>query len=254
MLRCFRAIIQFISLVQKRGSRVVGKLYGVGVGPGDPELLTLKAKRILEEVDIICTPQSKKGRDSIALKIVKAEIDCQKRVKRLLFPMTREQNKLNQFWKQAAAEMIPLLKAGQDLAFITIGDPLLYSTYIYILEKIKLKSAEIEIETVPGITSIAACSAKINLALAERDENLLVIPATYNLNSLESSLKEYENIVLLKVARNYDKIVKLLASLNLKNNAFFISRCGQENELVTKDLDSLVGSKIDYLSLIIIKK
>ncbi|MCK8817369.1 precorrin-2 C(20)-methyltransferase [Natroniella sulfidigena] len=231
-----------------------GKLYGLGVGPGDPELLTLKAKRVLEEVDMICTPQSKKGRDSVALQIVKEEVDCQGRVKELLFPMIHDQDELNKFWDQATEEMVTLLEEGQDLAFITIGDPLLYSTYIYVLERIKNNHPEIEVETVPGITSIAASSSRVNIPLTEKDEKLVIVPATYDHDKLEEIIKQNENIVLLKVAKYYDQIVELLTELELQENAWFVSRCGQEDELITKDLDSLVGTDIDYLSMMIVKK
>ncbi|OCL26130.1 precorrin-2 C(20)-methyltransferase [Orenia metallireducens] len=231
---------------------MAGRLYGLGIGPGDPELLTLKAKRILEEVDLICTPQSSKDKRSVALDIVEEVVDCQGRVKYFFFPMTKDKLKLNQAWDKAAEEIIELLKLDQDVAFITLGDPLLYSTYIYILERVRGK--EFEVETVPGITSINACSARLNLPLAEGREKVLIIPAAYDCDDLEEILTSYENVVLMKVSKNYEEIVNLLEKLDLVENGVFISRCGQEKEFISRNLRSLIGEKIDYLSMIIVKR
>lgn len=232
----------------------VGKLYGIGVGPGDPELLTLKAYRILQEVDIITAPCSKKGRSSLALEIVQKELDCQKRVVELLFPMTQDEDILMECWKSSAGRITALLQEGNDIAFITLGDPLLYSTYIYLLESLRAEEGSLEFETIPGITSISASSARLNQALTTGDEKLVVIPATYKIDRLEKLLRDHENIVLLKVARHYERIIRLLEKLRLLEKAVFISRCGQPEEIVVRDLTSLTGRKIDYLSMIIIRK
>ncbi|PRX29846.1 precorrin-2 C20-methyltransferase /cobalt-factor II C20-methyltransferase [Orenia metallireducens] len=231
---------------------MAGRLYGLGIGPGDPELLTLKAKRILEEVDLICTPQSSKDKRSVALNIVEEVVDCQGRVKYLLFPMTNDRAKLRLAWDRAAEEIIELLESGQDVAFITLGDPLLYSTYIYILERVREK--EFEVETVPGITSINACSARLNLPLAEGKEKVMIIPTAYDCDDLAEILTSYENVVLMKVSKNYEEIVRMLEKLDLVENGVFISRCGQDGEFITRDLRSLIGEKIDYLSMIIVKR
>ncbi|MBM7557123.1 precorrin-2 C(20)-methyltransferase [Halanaerobacter jeridensis] len=230
-----------------------GKLYGLGVGPGDPELLTLKSKRILEEVDVVCTPQSKPNKSSLAWEIITEIVDCQDKIKAIHFPMTSQQKKLETAWKQAAEEIINLLEQGRDVALITIGDPLFYSTYSYIMERIAVKYPQ-QIETIPGVSSINACSSQLNLPLAQGDEKVAVIPVSDNLDEMESGLLNFENIILLKVSRNYGQVVKLLEKLDLKDQSTFISRCGQEEEFVTTDLDALEADKIDYLSQIIVKK
>lgn len=239
---------------KKSRDRLFGKLYGIGVGPGDPELLTLKAHRILQKVDIITAPCSRKGRTSLALKIIQQELDCQGRVLELFFPMTHNEDTLKEYWKSAAGRIGNLLADGKDIAFITLGDPLLYSTYIYLLENLRAEESSFEIETIPGITSISASSARLNQALTTGDEKLVVIPATYEIDRLEEALREHDNIVLLKVASHYDRIIRLLEKLKLLKEAVFISRCGQPEEMVVRDLTSLTGEEIDYLSLIIIRK
>jgi precorrin-2/cobalt-factor-2 C20-methyltransferase len=231
---------------------MAGKFYGVGVGPGDPELMTLKAKRVLEEVDIICTPKSGKTKESIALAIVEEILDVSSKVKELIFPMTHDQDKLDNFWDEAAEEIKAELERGKDVAFITIGDPLLYSTYIYVLKRLEERS--IDIETIPGINSFSACTAAMNRPLAEKNETVAIIPAAYDYDNLEEVLSDFDNSVLMKVASNFDEVVGKLDKLGIKKSSFYVSKCGSEDEFLTTDLDSLVGEDLDYLSMIITKQ
>lgn len=233
---------------------MVGKFYGVGVGPGDPELMTLKAKRILDQADIICAPKSKAGKDSIALSIVKEVVSTEGKIKDLVFPMTHNQERLDKFWNEAADEIQAELENSREVAFITLGDPLLYSTYIYVLERLQNRPVEVEIETVPGINSFSACAAAMNQPLAEKNETLSIIPAAYDYDNLEEILATFDNTVLMKVARNFDEVVAKLERLEMKESSFYASKCGRSEELLTRDLDSLLGDELDYLSLVIAKQ
>lgn len=229
-----------------------GKLYGVGVGPGDPELLTLKAVRVLKQVDYICVPQTGKDKESLALSIISKEIDCVGRIIKLYFPMTYKEDDLNQAWDKAAIKISKELKKGKDLAFITIGDPLLYSTYIYILNSLNKLIVNLRVETVPGITSINACTASCNLPLAENDENIAILSKAAE-NQLEDIFNIFDNVVVMKLSRNYQQVYELLKRMELKENAVIISRCGLEREIHIKDLDSLKVDEIEYLSLLVSK-
>lgn len=233
---------------------MAGKLYGLGVGPGDPELLTLKSLRILKEVDLICTPVSGLDKQSLALEIVQEVVNCQGRVREIIFPMTYNRKELKEARERAVDEVVALLKGGKDIAFITLGDPLLYSTYIYVLERLRKEYPELEIETVPGITAINAATARINLPLATGEEGFAVLPALPESGELESIFRNFKNIVILKASKDYDRLVNYLEQSGLKESSYFISRCGQEGELITADLDSLRGKEIDYLSLLIVKE
>lgn len=230
---------------------MVGKLYGVGLGPGNPELMTLKAARILGSVDVICTPKSSEDKESIALSIAKAHIKNAKIIQPI-FPMSKDVKKLEKSWDEAAEMIFSELKQGRDVAFITVGDPLFYSTYSYILKKMKEKHSEVEVETIPGVTSLSACFAQLNLPLAERSEKIAVLPAAYGLRELKE-LANFDVIVLMKVSRNFDKIVETLEKAGLKENATFVSRCGSK-DFFSSNLDSMLGKKIDYLSMIVIKR
>lgn len=231
-----------------------GKLYGVGVGPGDPNLLTLRAVDVLNKVDYICVPQTREDRDSLALGIIKQKIDYRGRVIRLIFPMTYQEQELSKARDMAVSKIMGQLDRGKNLAFITIGDPSLYSTYIYIIDRIQKSITDIGIETIPGITSISACAAACNLPLAVEDENLAVISEVEDEDSLKEVLKRFDNIVIMKLSRNFKTVYSILDKLHLKEKSIVISRCGQSNEKVVDNIDQLDADQLDYLSLLIIKK
>jgi len=233
---------------------VKGVFYGVGVGPGDPELITLKGYRVLQEADVICSPKSSADKEGVALSIV-SEIVKEKGDREILelpFPMTKDQAELELCWEKAAGRIIDLLQAGKKVAFITLGDPTLYSTYTYVLKKIKAAGLW-EIETIPGVPSFCACAALAGLPLAEGDEKLAVIPAVKDLDSLRFVLQNFENVILMKVARKYAEVVKILEELDLKDRAVFATRCGLPGGRVEHNLDQVEKSKQDYLSLIMVK-
>ena len=231
-----------------------GKIYGIGVGPGDPELLTLKAYHVLQEVDVLCIPKSKTEKDSLALSIVRTIVNRDFKVLELLFPMTHDRDVLEQHWDLAAAQMAEQAREGKKAAFITIGDPMFYSTYAYVLERLKRSYTDIELETIPGITAFAACSSIINEPLTEAHEKLAVIPAAYGIEAIEEALANYDNVVLMKVNRLFDKVAGLLKDMNLVGKAVYISRAGYEDQFYTTDIESLVGKEKDYMSIMIIRK
>lgn len=232
-----------------------GKLYGIGVGPGDPELLTLKAVRVLRETDVIAIPKSKEESDSIALSIVKGAVDlAKKEILELMFPMTKDKEVLRKAREEAAVAICDRLKAGKDVACITLGDPMFYSTFSYLIPLVGERLPEIKIEIVPGISSVMASAAVTVTPLTEADERLAVIPATYESDKIRHILETFDTVVLMKVNRVFDKVIGLLEELGLKENAVFIERCGGENQRVVSNLDSLKGEKLDYLSMVIVRK
>ncbi|OGP30538.1 MAG: precorrin-2 C(20)-methyltransferase [Deltaproteobacteria bacterium GWC2_42_11] len=231
-------------------------LYGVGIGPGDPELLTLKAIRVLKEVDIIAVPKSKTDGESIALDILKGVMDLHgKEIIELTFPMKKNRDELAASWNNAKDEVLKQLDIGKDVAFITIGDPLLYSTFIYLMEALKNNGGSgIKIKIVPGISSVNAASASACIPLANSSERLAIIPATYEEDKLRQTLKDFDTVVLMKVNKVMDKVIPLLEELGLKKNAIFVSMAGWKEQEVVKDLDTLKGRELDYFSIMIIKK
>ncbi len=233
---------------------MIGKIYGIGVGPGDPELLTLKAYRVLKEADTLCIPKSKTEKDSLALSIVKSIVEKDFEVVELLFPMTHDREVLRQHWDLAASRMADKAREGKNVAFITIGDPMFYSTYAYVVERFKRYHKDIPVETIPGITAFAACSSIINEPLTEAHEKLAVIPAAYGIESIRKALEDYDNVVLMKINRLYDEVAGLLKETGLLGKAVYISRAGYPDQFYTTDIESMIGKEKDYMSIMIIRK
>lgn len=232
----------------------LGKFYGIGVGPGAPDLLTVRAANILKAVDIVCIPKSSHDNESVALKVAGSYITDKTQIIEISTPMTRNTAVLTAEWERGAQLIAEQLSKGKDVAFITIGDAMLFSTYTYILKKLKVLLPNAAVESVPGITSFSATAAFLNQALAEGTEKLAIIPAIDNPDELRSILSEFPNAVLMKVAGKFDRIVDVLDDLKLKNKAVYVSKLGYPDQLVTFDLDSIRNTKRDYLSLILVKR
>jgi precorrin-2/cobalt-factor-2 C20-methyltransferase len=231
------------------------RLYAVGVGPGDPELLTRKAERILRSVPVICAPTGAADAGSVALAIVEPFLDrSRQEVLTRVFPMKKDEAELLPFWEETAAEVARRVRAGQDVAFITIGDPLLYSTFLYLYRIFRGQYPEIRIEIVPGITSVGAASAAAGVPLGISADRLAILPATYEEAQLRQTLLDFDTVVLMKVSRVFDRVYGLLRELGLEKNGVFVRRVGSSEEEVVTDLASLVGRKLDYLSLLIVRK
>ena len=230
-----------------------GKLYGLGAGPGDPELITLKALRILQKTPVIAAPVARPDEESLALQAVKRYLKPEQEIITLHMPMSRDRRRLEEAWDEAANRLIGKLGQGLDVSFLTIGDASLYSTYSYIMEKIAANCPGVAVETIPGITSFAAAAARLNLPLARGDELLAVVPALRDPEELRGLLSRFPNIVLMKVARHYEGIVRVLKESGRAGKAVLVSRCGLEGEYFSRALEEDTGRKHDYLSLIIVK-
>ena len=231
-----------------------GKFWGIGVGPGDPELLTLKAKRILEEIDFLFIPRSHSEKRSLAFSIISELIDKDWQTIDLILPMTRDKEELRKHWQAAAAKVIETLQNGQDAAFITLGDPTLFSTFTYLLNEVQKLVPDLEVEIIPGISSVTSISAWIKEPLVEGEESLLIIPAEEKFANLASYLPHFDNIMIMKAGRYIERIHNLLEAQPNRSQVFLASRCGFADGYFTSDLKSVQGQEIDYLSSVLIKK
>lgn len=230
-----------------------GKFYGIGVGPGDPELLTLKAKRILSNVELLCVPKSRMEKESLALSVVKAVIPREYKLLDLEFPMSKDRTILENSWEQAGKLVVEELLKGTDVAFITIGDPTLYSTYGYLLRYITNNFPDIATETIPGVSSITACPAYLQEPLVEGDEKLAVIPAAYDLEDLKQIIQTFDTVVLMKVNRRLAELVEFFNRFQ-NIDTYYVNRCGYPDQFATDNLASIQNEKMHYMSLLIVKK
>lgn len=233
----------------------MAKIHAVGVGPGDPELLTRKAERIIRAASVICAPTGAADAASYALSIVAGLLDpARQEILTQVFPMMKKGPELEAAWEEAASQVIARIDRGEDLVFITIGDPLLYSTFLYIHRVIRQRRPDIQIEIVPGISSINAAAAAAVLPLGMAGDRIAILPATYEDYELRKTLKEFDTIVLMKVSRVFDRIYAILMELGLLDNGVFVRRVGSGQEEVVFDLGSLLGRELDYLSMLIVRK
>lgn len=209
-----------------------GKLFGIGVGPGDTELLTLKAAKVLESVPVVFSPKSSKEKDSIALSIVRPILQKRNDYKRLMlvtpiFPMIEDKEELEKIWTSAAEMIAQYLESGRDVAFITLGDPSVFSTYSYLQKQLV---DNYEIETIPGITSFTACAAARNKALVEQNQILTVVPKIDD--RLENILDYSDSIVLMKASRNTSELEAKIDEKERDKEIYSVQNCTRENEKI----------------------
>ncbi|MFH1091408.1 MAG: precorrin-2 C(20)-methyltransferase [Pseudomonadota bacterium] len=232
----------------------LGTLYGIGVGPGDPELLTLKAVKILASLEVVFAAASTKNDHSLALTVVRNHLTAGAQVKQLRFPMTQSQPVLMEAWESNAREVLEVLRTGLDAGFVTLGDPLTYSTFGYLVRMIEKLAPEAEVVTIPGVTAYNAAAAALNLPLVEGKESLLVISGVSEQAEIKELAARADNMVILKTYRDFERISCTLEELGLDRQAILVSRCGHEDERIEKDIRTLRGENMPYLSLLIIKK
>jgi precorrin-2/cobalt-factor-2 C20-methyltransferase len=231
-----------------------GILYGLGVGPGDPELITLKAARVLNVADIVFAAASTKNNYSLALSIAKPHIPDLVEVKILRFPMTRDDTEKEQAWENHALTIIKELEKGKKVAFITLGDSMTYSTYGYILKYVKMLAPQFPVISVPGITSYQAAAACLDSPLAEGEESLLITSGAEGGYRLRQLTVKPDNVVFLKAYRNVKDIVSAIDEADMLENSTGITCCGLPGEEIINDIRKLDNRPPEYWTLILAKK
>jgi precorrin-2/cobalt-factor-2 C20-methyltransferase len=231
-----------------------GTFYGIGVGPGDPDLIPLKSLRILSQVHVIFAAASSKNDYSQAVAIVKPHLPAHVDVRLLSFPMTKAMEEKKSSWRANAKTIIAELEKGLDVAFLTLGDSMTYATYGYILKHIQMMAPHIDIETIPGITSYQAAAAKVNLPLVEGEESLLILSGVEGGDRLRQLSFCAENVVFLKAYRNTRDITEALDEAGMLESSVCVTNCGRENEEIITDLNELDQRPPGYWTLIIAKQ
>jgi len=236
------------------------KLFCVGCGPGDPELLTIKALNLIKEADVIFVPTSKSDKPSIALSIVSQFINKTTKIVNLVFPMVKDKNSLKEYWKKNTLEISDMVRTGKKTLYLTVGDPSLYSTWIYIHRELKNNHKDIEVEIIPGITSIFAFAAESKISLVEGDEHLSVVPACYDLDKVKNTVKSSDTIVFLKDGRYFDNVIDMLSETGFSDEsqiAIAQDVSTKENILEIKQLKDIKGKKQPsqtYFSIMVVKR
>lgn len=224
---------------------MAGKIYGVGVGPGDPELLTLKAARIIGEADVLAIPG--KDREScVAYQIAAGAVSglSEKEILPLVFPMTKDENVLEKSHEEAAKAVVTLLNQGKNVVFLTLGDPTVYSTYLYLHKKIK--SLGYEAEIVPGVPSFCAAAARLGVGLGEKSDSIHILPGSY---PIEEGLSLPGTKVLMKSGRQMTKVKEQLLAYHAE--AVMAQNCGMDGERLYFQAED-IPEDAGYYSLIIV--
>ena len=227
----------------------IGKLYGLGVGPGDPELMTLKAARLVRECKMIAIPVT--GRETnVAYDIAKGAVPeiVDKEFLEVSMPMIRDTIKLKESHEAAADKIILELEKGKNVAFLTLGDPSIYSTYIYIHDIVVARGYPAEI--IPGIPSFCAIAARLNEGLTEAGEALHIIPASYE--GVEEALALSGTKVLMKTGKSIGKIKTLLSEMDHPPSVKMVERCGMTGERVFTKVEDL-DENASYFSIVVVK-
>lgn len=229
----------------------LGTFYGIGVGPGDPELLTVKAINAIKNVDVIIAPKTEKKEGSVALSIARSYLKTDVEIIYQVFPMVKDFADSPEVFDENKSEIVSLLRQGKNVAFLTIGDPMFYSTYIYIFRL--LEKEGVRVETIPGVPAFLAIASRLGRPLAFGNEIISIVPATADQDRIEKALDACDIAVLMKVYKNFDEIVGALERNQKLDGAVLASRCGLPDEKIISELDAHRGEKLNYLSTIITK-
>lgn len=232
-----------------------GTFYGIGVGPGDPELLTVKAIETIKKVDVIIAPKTEKKDGSVALSIAKPYLKQDVQIVYQVFPMVKDFAQAHvDAWQKNTDEIMALLAEGKQVAFLTLGDPMFFSTYIYIFRL--LKAAGAAIQTIPGISAYNAIASRIGYPIVEGNDVLSIIPATTSLDKIAQALQASDNAVLMKVYKNFPEIVALLEKNDMLEQAVLVSRAGLDEEHVWHggEIKEHANEPLNYLTTILTRQ
>lgn len=231
----------------------MGKLYGVGIGPGAPELLTLKAYRILKEADVIFCPQKSEGAGSVAFDIIKDLLgDIKAEIVYMVYPMHYHGQELLEIWKKNGEKISGYLKGDKTGAFITLGDASVYSTFMYTLPYIESHGTETEI--VPGVPSFCAAADSAKIPLMAWNENLVIAPVRKNSSQdLGRLLRENDNVVLMKPSADKEALIAAIRENHMEERFILVIKAATDEEKIIRDIQELESCEIPYLSIIIVK-
>jgi precorrin-2/cobalt-factor-2 C20-methyltransferase len=227
-------------------------LYGIGIGPGDPELLTLKAHRLITATPVIAYPAPDEG-DSFTREIVASYLDGMDKEEILIrMPMRADRFPAQEVYDRTRDDLARHLESGRDVAYLCEGDPFFYGSFMYLYSRM---ADDFHVEIVPGVSSIMAGGAALGAPLASRNDTLTILPGPIDADELKSRLLATDAAVIIKVGRHFEKIRGVLAECGLLDNARYIEHATLENEHVLK-LDEVYPDtgRIPYFSMIFIHK
>lgn len=234
----------------------LGKLYGVGVGPGAPDLITLRALDRLRKADCIAIPRRDKFTPSVAWSIAEPNIGETPNQERIFldFPMTKNPVLLKPAWELAFREIGERLLQGKSVAFITEGDPFIYSTFIYLYHQAPKLWPGIEIEVIPAVSSISAVPIAVDIPVADGQEKIAVLPATYGVEDLRAILRMFDTILLMKVSSVMPQVIEALEREGLLDSAIYVSKATTRQQKIVREISKIKNDRCDYFSMVVVSK
>jgi precorrin-2/cobalt-factor-2 C20-methyltransferase len=233
-----------------------GTLYGVGVGPGAPDLLTLRAVETLKRADVLALPRSSDYGASMAWKIIKPVIGERAGQERLFltFPMSKDPDRLRPAWDLALAAIGERLRGGASVAFVTEGDASLYSTFIYLRREAPQRWPGVRIEIVPGVSSIAAVPAVTGIPIADGQECVAIVPANYGAADLSRIFATFDTTILMKIGSEMPRVIEALERAGLADKAVYVSKATMAEERIVRDVRDVRDEHGDCFAMIIVAK
>ncbi|EPU1979661.1 cobalt-factor II C(20)-methyltransferase [Escherichia coli] len=229
-----------------------GKLYAIGTGPGSSDLITVRAARLLGTLDVLYAPAGRRGGDSLALSIVREYLGPQVEVRERHFPMSTHGDEKEQVWDSVAEEMASDVAAGRQVGFVTLGDAMLFSTWVFLLERLQ---GRVPMEVIPGVTSFAAIAARAVFPLAMEQQSMAVVSCTAPEAELEQALRQHGCIVLMKVYGRFAMVRDLLARLELLPHALLMAEASLPTEQCFRSLGEIGDDvALPYFSTIVVNK
>lgn len=229
-----------------------GKLYALGIGPGASDLLTVRAARILGKLDVLYAPAGRKGGDSLALSIVREYLGEQTEIRCTHFPMSADSAEKEAVWDEVAAALTAEAQAGKQVGFITLGDAMLFSTWVFLLQRIGRPDW---LEIVPGVTSFAAIAARTQTPLAMEQQSLAVVSCTAPEEEIRQALASHESLVLMKVYGRFARIKALLTEAGLLDRALMMAEATLPGEQCWRQLTDVNDDQpLPYFSTILVNK
>jgi precorrin-2/cobalt-factor-2 C20-methyltransferase len=228
----------------------------VGVGPGAPDLLTLRAQRVLRQAQVLVLPRGNDHAGSMAWRIARpvvGEVDGQERLY-LTFPMSKDPARLRPAWERAFQDIGARLEAGLSVAFLTEGDPSLYSSFIYLAREAGRRWPAVRVEIVPGVSSLGAVPAMAHLPLADGQERVAIVPANYGVDDLVRVLREFDTVVLMKIGSEMPNVLAALERTGLVDRAVYVSRATMEEQRIETDVRRVEQEYGDCFAMVLVAK
>ena len=232
-----------------------GTLFGIGVGPGDSDLITVKGAKVLSECQHVFVPKTREDAESVAMNIAAKHVNPQAKIHQILFPMTTDRSELQIRWAESARAVAEVLETGADACFLTLGDTFLYSTYIYMLQALRDRIPKLNVVTIPGITAFSAAAALAEFPVGKAKEPVTIVPTADDLDAVRNALSAGGTVILMKIGKRLDRILDILEEKGMIEHGVFVSHAGMGNQRVETNLRKLRGEVPEkgYLSILLVR-